>query len=239
LIRQLWIANITYSIFQGLMYGTRSAIMMDVTNPRVAATQFTAYMAMQNLAIAFAASWQGVSIEAWGYPTTLFIDALIGPIGCLLLPAMKQPASFSDGKAGWRSRTTATVLGACSLSFVLFWPNKDVFGAGQAIIGTFYTLVFVASALFLLAGREVLGTGAGAWGRAALWIAPLLFAMYGRYWVGQIGNGALQALATALLYAVPVAAGVVLLSLSRADWGGTTAIEADPSLEQVPAAPAG
>jgi PAT family beta-lactamase induction signal transducer AmpG len=42
LIRELWIANIVYSVFQGLMYGTRSAIMMDVTNPRVAATQFTA-----------------------------------------------------------------------------------------------------------------------------------------------------------------------------------------------------
>jgi PAT family beta-lactamase induction signal transducer AmpG len=237
LIRNLWIANIVYSVFQGLMYGTRSAIMMDVTNPRVAATQFTAYMAMQNLAIAFAASWQGVAIEAWGYPTTLLVDALIGPVGCLLLPAMKRSTSFSDGRAGWRSRATAAVLGACSLSFVLFWPNKDFFGAGQAIMGTFYTLVFVASGLFLLAGREVLGAKAGALGRAALWMAPLLFAMYGRYWVGQVGNGAVQAIATALLYAVPLAAGALLLALARANWEGTTAIEPDPALEQVPAAP--
>src|SRR3569623_1771038 len=43
LILQLLIVNVFYSVFQGLMYGTRSAIMMDVTNPRVAATQFTAY----------------------------------------------------------------------------------------------------------------------------------------------------------------------------------------------------
>src|SRR3569623_2288475 len=97
LILQLWIANVFYSVFQGLMYGTRSAIMMDVTNPRVAATQFTAYMAMMKLAIEFAASWQGVVIEHWGYPTTLLDDAITGPLSILLLPAMKQPANYADG----------------------------------------------------------------------------------------------------------------------------------------------
>ena len=66
LITALWIASIWYSVFQGLMYGTRAAIFMDVTNPAVAATQFTAYMAMMNLAIAIAAGWQGVAVEAWG-----------------------------------------------------------------------------------------------------------------------------------------------------------------------------
>ena len=40
LILPMWIATMAYAVFQGLMYGTRSAIMMDVTNPRVAATQF-------------------------------------------------------------------------------------------------------------------------------------------------------------------------------------------------------
>ena len=71
LITALWISSLVYSVFQGLMYGTRSAIMMDITNPAVAATQFTAYMAMMNLAIAIAASWQGAAVEAWGYPVTL------------------------------------------------------------------------------------------------------------------------------------------------------------------------
>jgi PAT family beta-lactamase induction signal transducer AmpG len=230
LIRQLWIANMLYSVFQGLMYGTRSAIMMDVTNPRVAATQFTAYMAMQNLAIAFAASWQGVAIEAWGYPTTLLVDAIVGPVGCLLLPAMKQPATFADAKANWRSRTTALVLGVCVLSFLLFWPNREVAGEAQPIVGTFYTLVFVASALYLLAGREVLGALAGPYGRAALWVAPLLMAMYGRYWVDKIGNAPLHSLATLLLYAVPLAGGAVLLVLAGKDWSETTRIEPDPQL---------
>jgi PAT family beta-lactamase induction signal transducer AmpG len=201
-----------------------------VTNPRVAATQFTAYMAMQNLAIAFAASWQGVAIEAWGYPTTLLIDAIVGPVGCLLLPAMKQPATFADAKANWRSRTTALVLGVCVLSFLLFWPNREVAGEAQPIVGTFYTLVFVASALYLLAGREVLGALAGPYGRAALWVAPLLMAMYGRYWVDKIGNAPLHSLATLLLYAVPLAGGAVLLVLAGKDWSETTRIEPDPQL---------
>ena len=240
LIFHFWIANMAYAVFQGLMYGTRSAIMMDVTNPRVAATQFTAYMAMMNLAIAFAASWQGVAIEAWGYPTTLLIDAIAGPLCILLLPAMKQPATFADAHASWRSRTTAAVLGVCALSFLVFWPNKDLAGPGQAIIGTFYTLVFVASALFLLAGREVLGASAGLWRRASAWVAPFLLLMYGRYWVDKLDSvPALHSLATVLLYATPLAAGIVLLALATRDWSDTTLIEPDPLLTPVEAAPAG
>jgi PAT family beta-lactamase induction signal transducer AmpG len=239
LVTQLWIANVGYSVFQGLMYGTRSAIMMDVTNPRVAATQFTAYMAMMNLAIAFSASWQGVVIEAWGYPTTLLVDAVVGPLCILLLPAMKETMTYSDDRANWRSRTTAAVLGACAISFVFFWPNRSALGAVESIAGTFYTLVFVASALFLLAGREVLGASAGVWGRAALWISLPLLAMYGRYWVDKLGGGPLAAAANVLLYAAPLAGGAVLLAMSRMDWSGATKIEGDPALERVEPEPAG
>jgi PAT family beta-lactamase induction signal transducer AmpG len=218
LIRQLWIANLAYSVFQGLMYGTRSAIMMDVTNPRVAATQFTAYMAMMNLAIAFSSTWQGVAIEAWGYPTTLLVDAIVGPLCVLLLPALKQVVNFSDARAGARARNTAIALGVCLLLFVPLWPNRAMLGDGQAILGTFFTLVFVASALFLLAAREVLGRSAGWLGRAAPWIALLLFALYGRYWIDKIDNATLRALANAFLYATPVAGGLVLLAMGRLDW---------------------
>jgi len=192
----------------------------------VAATQFTAYMAMMNLAIAFAASWQGVVIEAWGYPTTLLVDAITGPLCCLLLPAMKETAVFTDEHAESRARKTAGVLGIGVLSFALYWPNRAAFGSGQEIVGTFYTLVFVASALFLLAGREVLGVAAGAKGRAALWVAPLLLAMWGRYWIDKIPN-ALQAPAQTLMYATALAGGVVLLSLAALDWRGTARIESE------------
>jgi len=85
-----WAANIVYATFQGLMYGTRTALFMDICTPAVAATQFTAYMAMLNLVIWYSATWQGFCIEAWGYPVTLGIDALAG-LACLpLLPLMSR-----------------------------------------------------------------------------------------------------------------------------------------------------
>ena len=229
LIYQLWVANIAYSVFQGLMYGTRSAIMMDVTNPKVAATQFTAYMAMMNLAIAFAATWQGVAIEAWGYPTTLLIDAIVGPLCVLLLPAMKQVVNFADARAASRARITAIVLGACLLAFVPLWPNRAMFGGGQAIFGTIYTLIFVASALFLLAGREVLGASAGFLGRIAPWIALLLFAIYGRYWIDKIGNPTLAGIANVLLYATPIVGGLVLIAMARLDWRSHIPVDEEPA----------
>jgi MFS transporter, PAT family, beta-lactamase induction signal transducer AmpG len=204
--------------------------MMDVTNPRVAATQFTAYTAMMNLAIAITASWQGVAVEAWGYPITLLVDAVVGPLGILLLPAMKRQAEgFTDALAQGRARKSAFVLGIACLAWLVYWPNHELLGGGQPIMGTFFTLVFIASALFLLAGREVLGDAAGPWRRAALWMAPLLLAMHGRYQLGHLANQpALRAVAEALLYAVPLAGGIVLLALARRGW--EAAGEAAPAM---------
>jgi MFS transporter, PAT family, beta-lactamase induction signal transducer AmpG len=203
--------------------------MMDITNPRVAATQFTAYMAMMNLAIAIAASWQGVAVEAWGYPVTLLIDAITGLLCLALLPALKrQTATFSDALAQGRARKSSLVLGLCCLAWLAYWPNHELLGRGQSMMGTFFTLVFVASALFLLAGREVLGAQAGRWRRAALWVAPLLLAMHGRYWLDKLaGIPALHSLANVLLYLVPLAAGIVLLGMAARAW---------PALDTEPAA---
>jgi predicted MFS family arabinose efflux permease len=78
-----------FNVFQGLFYGVHSALFMDVTTPAVAATQFTGYMAMSNLAISYTAWWQGLSIERWGYPATLVLDAAFGLVGLALLPLMK------------------------------------------------------------------------------------------------------------------------------------------------------
>ena len=228
LLALLWIATMAYAVFQGLMYGTRAALMMDVTNPRVAATQFTAYMAMMNLAISIAASWQGVAIEAWGYPTTMLIDAVTGPLCCLLLPYMKRRSSgFTDAFANGRARNTAVVLGLCCLSWLLYWPNRELLGSGQPIVGTFFTLVFVASALFLLAGREVLGTEAGPWRLAALWAAPLLLAMHGRYYIDKIGNPSLHSAAEMLMYLVPFIGGIVLIGMSTRNWSGPPELQED------------
>lgn len=88
LVSFFWTATLSYSVFQGLMYGTRTALFMDVTNPRVAATQFTAYMALLNFVISYSATWQGAAVERWGYPVTLLIDSVAGLLCIALLPLM-------------------------------------------------------------------------------------------------------------------------------------------------------
>jgi MFS family permease len=88
LVRAFWIAVLSYNVFQGLYYGIRTALFMDITTPAVAATQFTAYMAMQNLAISYTSTWQGFSITRFGYPLTLAFDCVAGLVPLVLLPFM-------------------------------------------------------------------------------------------------------------------------------------------------------
>jgi predicted MFS family arabinose efflux permease len=73
---------------------------MDVTTARVAATQFTAYMALMNLAIAYTATWQGWAVEKWGYPRTLAADALFGLVCLACLPYMRPAAKPVAPPAG-------------------------------------------------------------------------------------------------------------------------------------------
>ena len=162
LVTALWIASLVYSLFNGLMYGTRSAIMMDVTNPRVAATQFTAYMALMNLTISYSAAWQGIAAEAWGYPRTMLVDVIFGMICIAAIPFMARKAgeAFADNAAPARARAVAAVLGLMCLAWLPYRIWHEAFGAAQPIAGTVFTLVFIASALFLLAGRAVLGDAA-------------------------------------------------------------------------------
>lgn len=218
LVTALWISSLWYSVFQGLMYGTRSAIFMDVTNPRVAATQFTAYMAMMNLAIAIAASWQGLAVEAWGYPVTLLVDAITGVICLLLLPALKKTEVVSDVLAAGRARKSSLVLGLACLSWLPYWAVHESFGKAQPIMGTFYTLTFVASALFMLAGSAVLDGASARLKQLGVWLAPLLLAMHGRYYVAKLGDGTLRTLADAGLQIVPVLAALLLIALALRPW---------------------
>jgi predicted MFS family arabinose efflux permease len=88
LIGVFWSAVMVFSAFQGLYYGVRSALFMDITTPRVAATQFTAYMALMNLTISYSATWQGWAVERWGYPRTLLADSIFGMLCLTLLPLM-------------------------------------------------------------------------------------------------------------------------------------------------------
>ena len=80
--------SLVYALVQGFSYGASTALYMDITTPAVAATQFTAYMALSNLAASYTALWQGHSISRFGYPSTLLLDVLIGTMPLLLLPWM-------------------------------------------------------------------------------------------------------------------------------------------------------
>lgn len=93
LVATFWMATLSFSVFQGLYYGVRSALFMDVTTKAVAATQFTAYMAMSNLVTTYTSWWQGQAIVRWGYPATLALDAAAGLVVLGLLPLMKPPGS--------------------------------------------------------------------------------------------------------------------------------------------------
>ena len=210
LVTAVWVSVLLYAVAQGLMYGTRSAIMMDVTNPAVAATQFTAYMAMMNLVIAYSATWQGIAIEALGYPKTLLIDAITGVLCLAVLPFIKpSPTPAGDGGGAARARLLA---GGLALACVAWLPYRaGLFDAGAAMpmFETLFTLVFVASAVFLAAGAAALGTTARLAGRLGLVLAPLLLAMYLRRWWPKL---------EALYFAVPIAAALVLAALARQPW---------------------
>jgi PAT family beta-lactamase induction signal transducer AmpG len=87
-VTAFWAACLSFAVFHGLMYGTRTALFMDITTPAVAATQFTAYMAIFNFVISYSATWQGVAIERWGFPITLLLDSTFGLFSLALLPLL-------------------------------------------------------------------------------------------------------------------------------------------------------
>jgi len=93
-------------------------------------------------------------------------------------------------------------------------------------MGTLFTLIFIASALFLLAGRALLGDGAGWPGRLGAWLAPLLLLMYARYYLDGIARGlaplveaqAFKSAAESAMLLVALLAGAVLLLLALQPW---------------------
>jgi PAT family beta-lactamase induction signal transducer AmpG len=96
LINTFWAMCILFNFANGLTYGSSSALYMDITTPAVAATQFTAYMALNNLVTSYTSSWQGMTITHFGYPVTLGLDAAAGLLCILVLPWLgvaraKQP----------------------------------------------------------------------------------------------------------------------------------------------------
>lgn len=106
LIAAWWAAGVTYSVFQGLMYGIRTAFYMDLVEPCIAATQFTACMALLNLVTVYSYWWEGMAITpatagGWGlsYLQIFLLDAALGSIFLLIIPFAK-PRPPSPGPAG-------------------------------------------------------------------------------------------------------------------------------------------
>lgn len=77
---------ITHGLVFGMGYGVHKAVFMGMTNPAVAATQFTAFMAMGNLAIGYTNYWQGQVAEEFDYSTVLYLDSLLIIAALALLP---------------------------------------------------------------------------------------------------------------------------------------------------------
>lgn len=80
---------IAHGLIFGMGYGVHKAVFMGLTNPAVAATQFTAFMALGNLAISYTNYWQGQVAERFDYATVLYIDAALIVIPLAVLPFLQ------------------------------------------------------------------------------------------------------------------------------------------------------
>ena len=80
----------------GMGFGLRAAIFMGLTNPAVAATQFTAFMALTNIAVSIGNFWNGVVAESYGYSLVLYLDAAIVLLPLCLIPFLRARATASS-----------------------------------------------------------------------------------------------------------------------------------------------
>jgi hypothetical protein len=80
----------THGLIYGMAFAPHAAIFMGMTNPAVAATQFTAFMAMSNLAISVANYWQGIVAERVDYAMVFYVDSLIVLIPLMIIPFLRN-----------------------------------------------------------------------------------------------------------------------------------------------------
>jgi PAT family beta-lactamase induction signal transducer AmpG len=81
---------VAHGVLYGTVFGTHAAVFMGVTNPAVAATQFTAFMALSNVVISYTNYWQGIVAERFGYVPVLYIDAALIVLGLAVLPFIRS-----------------------------------------------------------------------------------------------------------------------------------------------------
>jgi PAT family beta-lactamase induction signal transducer AmpG len=89
-IQLLYGVIILHGFVFGMAFGLHAAVFMGMTNPAIAATQFTAFMAMSNLATSIANFWQGIVAERFDYAMALYIDALIVLVPLAVIPFLRN-----------------------------------------------------------------------------------------------------------------------------------------------------
>jgi PAT family beta-lactamase induction signal transducer AmpG len=100
-IAQYYGASMVFAWCMGMHSGTSAAVFMGLTNPLVAATQFTGYMALRNLTISYTNVWQGALVDAQGYALVFYLDALLVVLPVLVLPFLK-PTTRARPDAGYQ-----------------------------------------------------------------------------------------------------------------------------------------
>jgi MFS family permease len=83
-----WLATLAFAGLSAAAATASTALFMDLTTRRVAATQLTLYLALPNLVFSYSSFWQGWAVARMGYPATLLADSLIGLLSLALLPLM-------------------------------------------------------------------------------------------------------------------------------------------------------
>jgi len=89
-IAVLYASIILHGLFFGMAFALSVAVFMGMSNPAVAATQFTAFMAMKNVTLSYTNYWQGIVAERVDYAMVLYLDAALLFIPLLILPFLKS-----------------------------------------------------------------------------------------------------------------------------------------------------
>ncbi len=95
---EFWTWMLAYNFAAGLTNASSIAIYMGLTSPKIAATQFTGYMALKNLVYTYSSNWQGRMAEARGYADPLRLDCLIALLPLLFYPWLR-PSTRSKVEA--------------------------------------------------------------------------------------------------------------------------------------------
>lgn len=91
-----WLALGAFYLGVGLFTASSFALFMDLTEPRLGATQFSAYMGMTNLCEAWSARLVGGLATSSGYGTALPVAALLGTAALGLLPFLGARRAEED-----------------------------------------------------------------------------------------------------------------------------------------------